>query len=67
MGIQLTCDHCRLLDGGDRGVLYALGSVGADQHQTLEVRLYEYPTLLHWGCIIGYVAARDLMDKEPPF
>ena len=67
MGIQLTCDHCHLLDGGDRGVLYALGFVGADQHYGIEVRLYEYPTLLHWGCIASWVAARDLMDKEPPF
>lgn len=67
MGIQLTCDHCRLLDGGDRGALYALGTVEAKQAPTLAVHLYEYPTLLHWGCITGYVAARDLMDKEPPF
>lgn len=67
MGIQLTCDHCRLLGGGERGVLYALGTVGASQPQMLTVHLYEYPTLLHWGCIAGYVAARDLLDKEPPF
>jgi hypothetical protein len=66
MGIQLTCDHCGLLDGGDRGVLYALGFATAEQG-SVQVRLYEYPALLHWGCITDHIRRRDAEEQEPPF
>jgi len=66
MGIQLTCDHCGLTNGGDRGILYALGYVTAER-STIAVAFYEYPTLLHWGCITDHVRRRDQTKEEPPF
>lgn len=66
MSVQLICDQCgEICDIG-------VSTVELRRVQILpranRVENYDdWPTIVHWSCLIPFVQRRDAEDKEPPF